>query len=70
MMIRVIAIVMNVLACGALWFSYMNLNVFRGTLLFEFRYVIFACGAFLGLSAFEWAIGWIKTKVQGKDADH
>jgi hypothetical protein len=65
MIIRGLAIVLTAAACVALWFGYMNLNVLRGTPLFDFRYVIFAVGSFLGLSALEWGIGWIKKKVEG-----
>lgn len=64
MIVRALAIVLAAAACAALYFGYMNLNIFRGTPLFEFRFVLFAIGAFLGLSAIEWALGWIKTKLE------
>lgn len=70
MILRGLAILLTAGATAALWFGYMNLNIFRGTPLFDFRYVIFAMTAFLGLSAIEWALGWIQAKVQGSDADH
>lgn len=69
-MIRVLAIALTAAACAALYYGYMNLNMLRGTPLFDFRYVVFGIAAFLGLSALEWALGWIKTKTQGPDADH
>ncbi len=68
MISRLIAIFLTGSALAGLWFGYMNLNVFRGTPLFEFRYIIFAVAAFLGLSALEWLAGWIKSK--GKEPDH
>jgi hypothetical protein len=67
MIIRGLAILLALGATAALWFGYMNLNFLRGTPLFDFRYVVFAVAAFLGLSATEWALGWIKTKVQGSE---
>jgi hypothetical protein len=70
MIVRVVAIALTGLACAALWFGYMNLNIFRGTPMFDFRYVIFAVASFLGLSAFEWVAGWIKAKLQEPDTDH
>lgn len=70
MIMRGLAIVLTVGVTAALWFGYMNLGTLRGTPLFDFRYVLFAIAAFLGLSAVEWALGWIKAKTQGPDNDH
>ena len=70
MIVRILAIAFAALGCAGLWFGYMNLNVFRGTPLFEFRYIIYAVLAFLGLSCLEWAMGWIKSKLAGSDTDH
>ena len=67
MILRALAIVLTAGATALLWFAYMNLGILRGTLLFDFRYIVFAIAAFLGLSAFEWALGWIKAKTQGPD---
>lgn len=69
MIFKGLSIIFAVIACVALWFGYMNLNVFRGTPFFDFRYVLFAVGAFLGLSALEWLLGWIKAKFQGSDVE-
>ena len=60
MMMRIVAIILTGLALWALWFSYNNLNVFRRTIFWEFRYFIFVIGAFLGLSAIEWVLGWVQ----------
>jgi hypothetical protein len=70
MIVRALAIVLSIGALAALWFGYMNLNMLRGTPLFDFRYIIFAVGAFLGLSGIEWALGWTKNKIQGSDVKH
>jgi hypothetical protein len=70
MIVRSLAIALTTCATAALWFGYMNLGILRGTLLFDFRYVLFAIAAFLGLSAIERGLGWIKTKIQGPDPDH
>lgn len=52
-------------ACAAavgLWFAYDELSIFRRTPFWEYRYIIFGCGAFLALSVLEYALGWITTK--------
>jgi hypothetical protein len=67
MIVRGLAIVTAFGGLAALWFGYNNLNVFRGTPLFEFRYFILAIAAFLGLSALEWLVGWIKSKIEKPD---
>ena len=70
MIARVLSIALAVLGCTGLWIGYMNLNIFRGTPLFEFRYIIFAVAAFLGLSCLEWAAGWVKSKLEDPNMDH
>ena len=70
MIVRGLAILFALGAAAALWFGYDNLRALRGTPLFDFRYVFFAVAAFLGLSAIEWALGWIKGKVEGEDDKH
>lgn len=70
MIFRILAISLAAAACAGLWFGYMNLNIFRGTPLFDFRYVIFAVSSFLGLSILEWAIGWIKRKFSESENEH
>ena len=70
MIVRVLAVLFAAVALIALWVGFMNLNIFRGTPLFDFRYVLFAIGSFLGLSALEWVLGWIKSKLQEPDPDH
>ena len=70
MIVRGMSILLAALACGGVWFGYTNLNILRGTPFFDFRYVVFAVSAFLGLSAIEWALGWVKAKIQGTDDDH
>ena len=69
MILRVLSVIVALAAVAALWFSYGELRIFRRTMFWEYRYIIFAVGAFLGLSLLEWAVGWIKSKVEG-DEDH
>ena len=70
MIVRGLAILLALGAAAALWFGYDNLRQLRGTPLFDFRYVVFAVAAFLGLSAIEWALGWVKGKIEGNDDSH
>jgi hypothetical protein len=70
MILRALAIALSALAAAGLWFGYANLNMLRGTPFFDFRYIVFAVAAFLGLSVVEWALGKLKAKVQSSDADH
>jgi hypothetical protein len=69
MILRAIAILLAGLATAALWYSYDELTVFRRTAFWDYRYIIFTVGAFLGLGAVEWALGWVKTKTQGTAGD-
>ena len=70
MIIRGVSILLCGGACAALWFGYMNLNMLRGTVFFDFRYVVFAVASFLGLSAIEWALGWVKSKTESDEDGH
>jgi len=66
MILRVTVILLSGLATWALWFSFGQLKLLRGTPLWEFRYFLFLLAAFLGLSALEWAVGRVKKMVQGE----
>lgn len=68
MIFRILSIAIALIAAGGLWFAYDELNIFRRTVLWDYRYIIFGCGAFLALSILEAALGWLKTKF-GKDTD-
>lgn len=70
MSFRVLAIIVTGAALGALWFGYGQLKILRGTVFWDYRYIVYAGGAFLGLSCLEWALGWIKKKIQGAPDDH
>jgi hypothetical protein len=70
MMIRILAIVVAFGAAWAIWYSYGQLRIFRGTPFWDYRYVIFASSTFLSLSALEWAVGWIKSKIEGEKDAH
>lgn len=70
MIVRCLAILFALSAAAALWYGYDNLRQLRGTPLFDFRYIFFAVVAFLGLSAVEWALGWIKGKIEGDEEAH
>lgn len=67
MILRVLSILLTAGACAGLWFGYMNLNMLRGTEFFDFRYIVFAVAAFLGLGLLEWVLGWIGSKVEPRD---
>lgn len=70
MILRVLPIVVALAAAAALWFGYGELRVLRGTPFWEYRFILFACAAFAGLSVLEWALGWLKTKFGGTPDDH
>ena len=70
MNVRVLAILVAVGAVWALWFGYGQLKEFRGTPFWDYRYIIYAAAAFLGLSVLEWALSWIKTKIEGDQDPH
>lgn len=67
MIVRCLAIMLAAIGAAALWYGYENLRLLRGTPLFDFRYVVFAVVAFLGLSGIEWVFGWLKGKIDGTD---
>ena len=70
MIVRALSIAVALGAVLALWLGYGELRVLRGTLFWEYRFIVFAVVAFLGLSALEWAMGWIKAKVEGDEGGH
>ncbi len=70
MIIRVMAIVFAACGLAALWFGYDQLGQLRRTPLWDFRYIVFSAAAFLGLSGFEWALGWIKNKISNEPDAH
>ena len=67
MILRAVTILLSVGALAAMWFGYDELNIFRRTVFWEYRYLIFVVVAFLVLSFLEWGIGWIKSKVEGEE---
>ena len=70
MKVRVLTIVLALGAAWALWFCYGQLKMFRGTPFWDYRYIIYAVLAFLGLSGLEWIIGYLKSKIEGDQGDH
>lgn len=70
MIFRILSIATALVAAGGLWFAYDELNIFRRTIFWDYRYVIFGCGAFLALSILEAGIGWLKTKFGGDSDTH
>ena len=70
MILRVLGIVLALAAAWGLWAGYDQLRVFRGTLFWDYRYIIFAVGAFLALSVLEALFSWLKGKFgAGPDDD-
>ena len=70
MIVRILAICMTIGAIVAFWFGYDQLKQFRGTPFWDYRYIVFAVAAFLGLSILEQVMGWIKTKIEGDSDTH
>ena len=70
MTLRVMAIIAALGAVWALWFGYGQLRLFRGTPFWDYRYIIYAVSAFVALSGLEWALRWIKTKIDGDQENH
>ncbi len=68
MILRVVSILVSVAAAYGLWWAYDELTIFRRTVFWEYRYIIFGVGALLALSLLESLFGWIKTKT-AKDTD-
>lgn len=67
---RALSIIVALAAAAGLWFAYGELNIFRRTVFWEYRYIIFGMGTFLSLSALEFALGWIKTKIVSDTDSH
>lgn len=70
MSVRILAIIVTGAALWALWFGYGQLKILRGTAFWDYRYIVYTAGAFLGLSGLEWTLGWITKKTQGVPDDH
>ncbi len=50
---RVTAPALTILACALLWYGYESIGVLRGTPLWELRYVLLGCAAFVLLTLVE-----------------
>lgn len=70
MIFRILSIAIALVAAAGLWFAYDELSVFRRTMFWDYRYIIFGCAAFLALSVLEAAMGWLKTKLGGDSDTH
>lgn len=62
MIFRVFRIVLAFVMLGALWLSYGQLGLLRGTVFWEFRYIIWIITSFLLLSVVEWGFGKLYSK--------
>ncbi|MEO1678740.1 MAG: hypothetical protein AAFU80_11360 [Pseudomonadota bacterium] len=51
---RVTAIVLSLTGAGAAWWGWSELGQLRRTVFFEFRFVLWLTGTFLGLSILQW----------------
>ena len=56
MIAKLIAPVLTVLACAAIWYAFTHLSVLRGSVLWDLRYVVLGVVAVLCLSAAEWIV--------------
>ena len=65
-----LAIVLAFAATWGLWAGYNELRVFRGTPFWDYRYIIFAVGAFLAFSVLQALFSWLKGKFGEGLEDH
>lgn len=55
------------LAAGAGYWGWLNLNMLRGTVYFEFRYILLMAAIFLVLSLAQAIAGWITGRLFPED---
>lgn len=70
MILRTLSILVSIAAAYGLWWAYDELTIFRRTVFWEYRYIIFGVGALLALSLLESLFGWIKTKTSKATDSH
>lgn len=70
MILRILSILVSLAAAYGLWWAYNELTIFRRTVFWEYRYIIFGIGALLALSVLESLFGWIKTKTSSDTDSH
>lgn len=70
MMARVLHIALMLGACGLLWLGWSQLNNLRGTVFFEYRYVLLVAAGFLVLSVAQAIAGWIGGRLPPGDDHH
>ncbi|MFK7874645.1 MAG: hypothetical protein AB8B71_02530 [Paracoccaceae bacterium] len=63
MIARSLAIFLAFAAAWGLWSAYGELRVFRRTVFWEYRYIIFGVGSLLALGALDFAFTWLKAKM-------
>lgn len=68
MILRMLSIIMAIAAAYGLWWAYDELTIFRRTVFWEYRYIIFGIGSLLALSVLEYVLGWVKIKA-GRSAE-
>lgn len=66
MIFRVFRIILTFAVIWALWLSYGQLGTLRGTIFWEFRYVLWMITGFLTLSGVEWGLGWLHRKLHNE----
>jgi len=70
MILRILSILVSIAAVYGMWWAYNELTIFRRTVFWEYRYIIFGIGALLALSVLESLFGWIKTKTNSDTDSH
>lgn len=70
MILRVLSIIASIAAAYGLWWAYNELSIFRSTVFWEYRYIIFGIGALFALTVLEKVIGWLKSKTSGDANSH
>ncbi len=69
MIVTIATIGLSAVATWAIWFGFDNLRILRGTVLWEFRYLVFMLATFAGLSALEWGVDRLKRRFGDRHTD-
>lgn len=67
MILRLMQIVLMLAVTGLSYWAWQELNILRGTVFFEYRYVILMTGAILLFSIAQSVVGWIDLRLNPED---
>ncbi|MEJ6391887.1 hypothetical protein V8J82_01385 [Gymnodinialimonas sp. 2305UL16-5] len=65
---RVAQIALMASGLGLIWWGWQELNILRGTMFFEYRYILLGVGAILILTCAQSLAGWIDRLTNADDA--